>query len=189
MMKSIFGEYIKAIMYTVFGLILIMSTYLIIINVHHYNALSSTITVSDVDTNYVNYKKNVNEISKLLNKINSNASLNKTYNVLKQGGLYRIIPNTKLTYHDLYQLNDYFINDILNNCWFSDLSKLNKNKSNDKIIKLLVDNANYLNKHFLDNGLTLYDSVNKDKIYDDYSIIIENYYMFSSVILSMSKGE
>ena len=173
---------LKVIIYIVFGLIFIISTYLIIINVHHYKALSYKITVSEADNNYKSFKDNVNNIESKLNNYLDNKKitpLKKTLNVLKDGGVFRLIPNSKITYDDLYQLNDYFMNNVINNLWVTDLKKIND------IISFLVNNSEYLNSHFLDNGLTLYDSYSENTILNDYEMILKNFLSFSKVILSM----
>ena len=121
--------------------------------------------------------------NKLSNK--NIASLKRTLDVLKDGGVFRLIPNTKLTYYDLYNLNDYFINDIINNCWVLGLKEVNKNKTNEEIINVLINNSNYLNNHFTNNGLTLYDSYSENNIQNDYKLILNNYLAFSKVVLSL----
>ena len=186
-MKRLSDEYYKVILYTLIGLIFTISIYMIIINIHHYKSLSSQITVNEADSEYVNYKKNINEIEFNLKKRQNN-SLNNTLAILKNGGVFRLIPKTKITYHNLYELNNYFINNLINRCWIENLKSINKDRENDKMIDILISNANYLNSHFIDNGLTLYDSYNENKIQDDYYLILKNYLAFSNIILSMSKG-
>ena len=184
-MKGLCDEYYKVIIYTIIGLIFTMSIYMIIINVHHYKSLSSQVTVNEADNDYINYKKNINEIESNLKK---NNKLDSTLAILKNGGVFRLVPKTNITYRDLYELNDYFINNLINKCWVEKLKNINKDKSNDEMIEILINNANYLNSHFIDNGLTLYDSYNENKIQDDYYQILKNYLAFSNIVLSMSKG-
>lgn len=183
-MKRVNDEYLKTIIYIVFSIVLVVSIYFIVINIRHYKALSHEVVVSEADTSYTSFKKNVNDIENRLNNKNL-TSLKKTFNVLKDGGVFRLIPNTKLTYYDLYNLNDYFMNDIINNCWVTSLKAINKNKNNDDMINILVNNSNYLNNHFIDNGLTLYDSYSESNIQNDYEMILNNYLSFSKIILEM----
>ena len=185
-MKRVNDEYYKVILYTIIGLILVISFYIIIINIHHYKALSYNVTVTDADIDYKNYKKNIIDIEDSLKKYRNN-DLSNTLAILKNGGVFRLIPNSKLTYRDLYELNNYFINDIINNCWVQKLKELNKSEENSKIMEMLINNSKYLNNHFLDNGLSLYDSFNESKIQDDYYLILQNYLAFSNIVLSMSK--
>ena len=35
-------------------------------------------------------------------------------NVLKKDGVFRLIPRTRLSYKDLYRLNDYFVEELIN---------------------------------------------------------------------------
>ena len=186
-MKCLTSKYYKVILYTIISLIFVMSVYIIVINIKHYKSLSYVVTVNEADSDYVNYKKNVNEILYNLGK-KSNSNLNSTFATLKNGGVFRLIPKTKLTYRDLYELNNYFINDIINNCWFSKLKEINKSDMNNKIIEIIINNSEYLNNHFINNGLTLYDSYDDNMIQDDYYLILKNYLAFSNVILSISKG-
>ena len=191
-MKRFFDEYFKMIMYTVFGLILVMSSYMIIVNIHHYRELSTKINVSEADVDYINYKNNVNDIDELLNKYSKKdtklfMALNNARVMLKTSGVFRLMPNTKLEYHDLYQLNDYFLNDLINDSWVMRLKEVNKNKNYDEMITILTNSSKYLDTHFIDNGLTLYDSYNESKIRDDYETILKNYLYFSNIILNMSR--
>lgn len=186
-MKRVNDEYLKIIIYIVFSIILVISTYFIIINIRHYKALSREVVVSEADTLYTNFKKNVNDIENRLNNRNI-TSLKRTLNVLKDGGVFRLIPNTKLTYYDLYNLNDYFINDIINNCWVTNLKAINKNKNNDEMINVLINNSEYLEDHFTNNGLTLYDSYSETNIQNDYKLVLNNYLAFSRIILRMIEG-
>lgn len=190
-MKGLYDEYYKIIFYAIVTVIFAISIYIIVLNIHHYQALSYPITVSEADLDYSNYKENINNIEYNLKKnVNhkSYSSLNSTLTILKNGGVFRLIPKSKLTYRDLYELNDYFINDLINNCWFQKLKSLNKNELNDAMITILINNSEYLNNHFIDNGLTLYDSYNENRIYDDYHVILKNYLAFSNIIISMSGG-
>ena len=176
----------KIIIYTIFGLVFVISIYLIIINIRHYKALSYEIVVSEADTNYKSFKNNVNEIENKLNNYYNDkkiTSLKETLNVLKNGGVFRLMPNTKITYYDMYVLNDYFINNIINDMWMANLK--NDSNDNNEIIDVLVNNSNYLNNHFINNGLTLYDSYNEVSIQNDYEMIVNNYLLFSKVVLSI----
>ena len=189
-MKKYFDDGLTIIIYTMCGLTLVMASYLIMINICHYKALSYKVTVSEADADYVNYKKNVNDIEDILNKYsNKNNSLYQFLNItkiaLKDDSVFRLIPNTQLGYYELYELNDYFINDLINKMWVSNLKLINKNKSNNDMIEILTNNSENLNNHFIDNGLTLYDSYNENRIQTDYHAILENYLAFSNVILNI----
>ena len=186
-MKRVNDEYLKIIIYAILSIILVLSAYFIIINIRHYKALSQDVMVSEADTLYTDFKNNVNGIENKLNNKNI-TSLTRSLNVLKDGGVFRLIPNTKLTYYDLYNLNDYFMNDIINNCWISNLKSINKDKSNEEMINVLISNSEYLEEHFTNNGLTLYDSYSETNIQNDYKLVLNNYLAFSRIILRMIEG-
>ena len=191
-MKRANDEYLKIIIYIIFGIVFVVSTYLVIINIHHYKSLSQEIVVSEIDIDYKNFKSNINKIEDKLNDYKDDkniTSLKNTLAILKNGGIFRLIPSTKITYYDLYILNNYFMNDIIDNCWVVSLKGLNKDENNDKIVNLLINNSKYLDSHFNDNGIILYDSYNIDSIKNDYNMILKNYLSFSDVLLSIIGGE
>ncbi len=188
-MKTLFGEYYKIIMYTIFGLMFVMAGYIIIINIHHYNSLNNFVVVSDIDNNYKSFMNNVNEIESNLTKYNGGEKnkliFNKVLTSLKKDGVFRLIPKTKLKYRDLYNLNDYFINELINNNWVINFQKLDISKKYSYDITFIINNSNYLNNMFLKNGLTLYDSFDNNKIVNDYQMILNNYLMYSNIILDI----
>ena len=190
-MKSLLDEYGKVIMYTIFGLMIILSCYIIIINIHHYRSLKDTVTVSELDNSYNTFKNNVTLIEENIDKI-SDEKIKTTFNniltILKKDGVFRLIPNKKLEYHNLYDLNDYFIEELINNIWVSNIIKLDIGKEYQNEIDLLINNSGYINSYLIKNGLLLYDDSNSQKIIDDYHFILNNYSMFSSIILKISNN-
>lgn len=188
-MKTIINEYIKIAMYVIFGILLIMSGYIIILNINHYQSLSSKTVVSEVDNDYTKYKENVNLIENLTNKIsNENKvknSLTNVVRIMKSSGVYRLIPKMEIKYKDLYELNDYFMEELINNSWVSSLQEHEiSNKYQDEVM-MLVNNSNYLNSVFISNSLVLYDSNLDNKVEDNYHFLLKNYLMYSNVILSI----
>ena len=96
-----------------------------------------------------------------------------------------MIPNTKIGYRDLYNLNEYFIEELINNGWVSNIRKHDiSNKYQDEV-DFIINNSNYINSVFVNNGLLLYDDNNSHKIVDDYHLILNNYTMYSSIILNI----
>lgn len=187
-MKTIALDYMRIVMYTIFGIIFAMASYVIIINIHHYRSLNSTVTVSELDSDYSKYKENILQIEKSLNKESSEyLSLTKVLTTLKQDGVYRLIPNAKLSYQDLYRLNDYFMEELINNNWIAHLQELKISNNYQNTIDILVNNAKYLNNVFTGNSIILYDSSLDNKIEDNYHFILSNYRIYSNVILSMCK--
>ena len=187
-MKSLIGEYYKVVLYTIFGLMIVMSSYCIILNIHHYNAISSEVTVSDIDTDYKEYINNINKIEDKVSKLADSEllrNIKSTVEVMKKSGVFRLIPKTKLSYHDLYDLNDYFIERLINDCWVRYFNMTKLGSSHNDIANMLISNANYINSHLTDNSLTLYDSKDDSKIIDDYHFIVRNYVMYSNIILDL----
>ena len=187
-MKSLIGEYYKVVLYTIFGLMIVMSSYCIILNIHHYNAISSEVTVSDIDTDYKEYINNINKIEDKVSKLSNSElarNIKSTVEVMKKSGVFRLIPKTKLSYHDLYDLNDYFIERLINDCWVRYFNMTKLGSSHNDIANMLISNANYINSHLTDNSLTLYDSKDDSKIIDDYHFIVRNYVMYSNIILDL----
>ena len=187
-MKTIFNEYYKIVMYVLFGILLVMSSYLIILNINHYHSLLDTTVVSEADNDYLVYKKNVNLIEETINKLNESNEkeiLSKVLDKMKLDGVYRLIPKTKLIYKDLYSLNDYFIEELINNSWISNVKKIENSNKHQDTIMLLVNNSNYLNSVFINNSLILTDNGLDNKIEDNYHFILSNYLTYSKVILSI----
>lgn len=183
------GEYLKIIMYFIFGITIVMASYLIVLNIHHYKSLSQNVIVSEIDNDYSKYKENIVLIEEKINNYkNTNdvyPSLSKSLTTMKKGGVFRLVPKTKLSYKDLYDLNDFFMEEIINNNWVRDIKELEISTNYQEIINMLVNNSKYINSVFTSNGLTLYDDSLDNKISDNYHFILKNYLMYSNVILSM----
>lgn len=189
-MKTNFNEYYKACMYTIIGLMIVFSSYTIIINTHHYKSLKEKVLVSEIDVNYKKFINNVIKYEEILNKnkkINNNDQryLTNTLTNLKKGGLYRLIPNNKLEYHDLYKLNNYFIDVLINDSWINNLKKIDLSKKYDNEINFIISNANYINNLLMKNGVVMYDSIDSHKIVNDYQLILNNYAMFSDILINI----
>ena len=188
-MKKGTDEYLKILMYTIFGILFSMSTYLIVLNIHHYNSLSSVVVVSEIDNDYSKYKNNVNEIEEKINKIDENneifRGLSKIFSNMKNGGVFRLIPNTKLKYKDLYNLNDYFMEELINNGWIYNIKDNKTSMKYQSTIDMLSNNSKYLNSVFINNSLILYDDKLDNKINDSYHLILSNYLMYSDVLLNI----
>ena len=185
-MKTIFNEYIKIVLYLLIGLLLVMASYVIVINVNHYSSLLDNVTVSEADNDYKVYKSNVILLEEKINKLNNHKnSFEQVLNIMKKDGVFRLIPRTRLSYKDLYRLNDYFVEELINNSWVSGIQELDKDNKYQDIIMMLANNANYLNSVFTNNSLVLYDRTLDSKIEDNYQFILRNYMMYSKVILNL----
>ena len=191
-MKSLLGEYYNIVMYTIFGLILVMSSYVIILNVHHYNALGTKVIVSELDNDYKKYKDNITKLDNNINTISDNDNMklyfSKALAIFQKDGLFRILPQTKLEYGDLYKLNTYFIDEIINNCWVITFQNLEISKKYQNIVDYIISNARYIDDYLSKDSLILYESNNKSRIINDYHMILNNYAAFSDVILDISNS-
>lgn len=187
-MKKILDEYLEIVIYTICGIILIFSSYLIIINIKHATYIDRIVSVSMMDNDLLTYKENVIKLESNLER-NNNISLNKVLMLLKNDGLYKKIPGDKLNYQDLYSLNNYFIDVIINEGYFSNL-KINENISDiyDKYVSMLIYNSKYINRELENNSNFHYDVLNneiRDSINEVYQMILHNYKEFSYILLEM----
>ncbi len=186
-MKTFYKESLKIIMYTIFGILLVMSSYIIIFNIYHVHSLSETTIVSEMDKDYKIYQDNIRLIEESINKhtIKDNKlylSLTKVLNSMK---INKLIPKTKLNNKDLYDLNDYFMEKLINDSWVSTLKEYEFSNKYQEEIKELVDNSNYLNNILTSNSLISYDSKTNNIVGDNYHFVLTNYMMYSKVILNI----
>ena len=197
-MKTLFKEYLDIVMYTICGVLLVLSSYNILINYNHATYLNKKVVVSDNDTDYRIYKENVLKIENKLNKMNSSSktyySLHNTLSLMKNDGVYRLLPGSKLGYYELYTLNNYFIETIVNSGWISSLKQINSFNSNlnDSFINVLINSSNYINKEILNNSNYHYDVKNNEirkTIDEEYNAILANYKNFSNLILELCDGD
>ena len=187
-MKKILDEYLEIVIYTICGIILIFSSYLIIINIKHATYIDRIVSVSMMDNDLLTYKENVIKLESNLES-NKNISLNKVLMLLKNDGLYKKMPGDKLNYQDLYSLNNYFIDVIINEGYFSNL-KINENISDiyDKYVSVLIYNSKYINRELENNSNFHYDVLNneiRDSMNEVYQMILHNYKEFSYILLEM----
>ena len=188
-MKEFLGDLLKMAMYTTFGLLLIIASYVIIINISHYRNLTKYVNVSEADSDYSTYKDNVNLIEEKIAKITNKKSdeylaLNNITNAMKNNGVFRLVPKTKLSYHELYELNDYYMEELVNG-WYHNIQNIESSQKYQELITMLARNSEYLNHVFTSNSLILYDSKLDNKIDDNYQFILNNYLMYSEIILNI----
>ena len=186
-MKSFIDEYSKIIMYTICGLLLVLSSYNILININHASFINQKVVVRNIDYEYKTYVDNVLKIEDtLLNK----QEFQNILPYLKNNGAYKLMPGDKVGYERLYELNNYFIDVIINDVWISNLKLNNKYNTsfNNEYVNNLISNANYINKELLNNSNFSYDVRNnevRNTIDEYYRFILNNYKSFSSLILEL----
>lgn len=186
-MKAFLKEYLDIIIYTICGILIIFSSYNIIINIKHANYINNKVTVSDIDNNFKKFKDNVIKIE---NFAQDDKSLDIVLRLLKNDGIYKLLPGDKLGYTDLYHLNNYFIDSLINNGYISNL-KINEKINNtiyEKYMNNLIYDANYITRELENNSNYQYDVFNnkiRDTIVEEYQMILKNYLDFSYIILEM----
>ena len=191
-MRAFLEEYIDIVVYAFCGLILALGSYNIIINVNHSKYINQKIVVRDVDSNFKEYKDNLSLIEIEKNKVDDYKmvnDINKLLDLMKSDGAYRLFPKDNLSVIDLYNLNNYFIDTIINDGWTTIFKKYSDNKVSDDLIKSLINNYEYINKELLNNSNYSFNLKNdlRDEMQEKYNGILNNYCLFSRLILNMVK--
>ena len=123
----------------------------LIINVHHQKTLNDYVVVSDLDNNYIKYMNNVTKIEEMVGSIGNSSEFylpfSNVTSILKKDGVFRLIPNKELKYLDLYNLNNYFIEELINNGWIQNIKNLSSSKKYFSEVDFLISNANYMNNN------------------------------------------
>lgn len=181
------------LIYTMCVLMFSLAFYTFVVNYQHYHAINEKTLVSDLDNDYTLFKENVVTIEKMLTKYSYKntklrTGISKCVNIMKQNGVYTLMPGDKLNYKDLYVLNDFFIENIYNEGWISSVRAVFNDSAFDEMMNMLINNANYIKKDFLNNSNYFYNYDNKlrNNINDKYHYILKNYKEFSFIILSVS---
>lgn len=192
-MKSFIKEYQRVIVLTICGILLILGSYSILINVNHATYLNKKIMVSAMDGEYRNFKNNIvvlEEKTQNISDSNIKNSVRNIISIIKNGGAYQLMPGDTLGYVDLYNLNDYFIDTIINDGWISSLKQISRfNTSyNNNYMNLLINNANYINKEILNNSNFHYDMKNNDirnTLEEEYRYILNNYNNYALFLINL----
>lgn len=192
-MKSSLKKYIDISICLLSGILLIMGSYIILINIYHASFINQKIYVREIDNDYKEFNENISKIENMLSeqKVYKNKEkILKVLELMKSGGIYKLLPGDVLKVSDLYDLNNYFIDVLINEGWISNL-KLNEGINthiNNEYMSLLIKDANYLNKELLDNSNYHYDFKNneiRDIMLEEYHFILKNYKNYSSFILNL----
>lgn len=202
-MKKSVKEYLKGVIYLLASLLIIITSYNIIINIFHMKTINSNVLINNYYDEYYQYKSNVNDIVNLLNN-NSKKSNNVLYrslivclNSLKKDKMYNYSFNQTLNNLDLYEINEDFINNIIDNSWYSNLNvidwdsiKLSEYKKEiDHTMSLLIFNSQYLKNElrYNDNYHYSLSSNYNDELDNHYKMILNNYNQYTKIILELSK--
>ena len=184
-MKKIFNSYVDIIFYTICGVLVILSSYLILVNINHYVFIDKEVLVSSSDSDLEKLKENINKLEEI-----DNENIKSVIMHLKKDGAYKLLPGDKLSYIDLYNLNLYFLDTVINECWVRKLALLDEYNTNynNEFIDNLIINAKHLDKELLNNSNYHYNYNNNtiDEINEEYHLILNNYNKFSVFLLEIS---
>lgn len=188
-------EFFKVFASILCAMILCIGFYNLYINLFHQNYLNQEIRISELDKNYIEYKDNVEQISKNLSKSklsNDNYDLSTMENLYngvktclnylkKHDGVYSLKVGQSLKPYDIYRLNADFNNELYNYCWISGMGFVNIESHSytgylgdvfpnyDRTIKVLVDNSDYVRKELLGNSSYHYrTSITKNVVRNDF---------------------
>lgn len=174
-------------LYTLCSIIAIISIYTLILNFHQFKGVNEKIKVSNLDNDYAKYKDNVTKLENYLSNYKGDKEnkeyriLNETLNILKKDNVYALVPNSTLTIADIYELNNYFIENMYNKSWVVGLVNLNKSEVNQEFINTILNNANYIHSILLKNSNVYYSNDTKSL----YNLVLKNYYDYSFVVLNI----
>ena len=195
-MKAFINEYLHIIMYAICGILLVLGSYNILININHYSYISKSVVASDGDSNYKEFKNNLAIIEKNISNYHGNKNnklyyaVSNTFDILKQGGVYQLLPNSKIGYEDLYQLNNYYLSNIIDVGWTSNLKSVVNNDHYNKIMDYLIKKADYFHQELLNNSNFQYDIKDigeRDSLDEKYHFLLDNYCFFSSLLVEISQ--
>lgn len=219
-MKEFFVEYVRIISKSIIGLLFGLGFFYILLNAFHASSINKVVYVSELDVYYSSYLDNVLAIKKNLDnyrydkdkfahnmptmqKISS--EITACYNILNSNeGLLGKSEGMKLGFNDVYNLNNYFINSLIDQCFISDISWVMKdevlqdsNFAREVAIQynvndILSNNSMYIKDELRDNSSYYYNTaVSNAMIRNDlnssYRLVLRNYYDFSKIILNLSE--
>jgi len=219
-MKAFFGEYVKIISRSIMGLIFGLGFFYILLNAFHASSIDKSVYVSESDVYYSNYMNNVMQIKKNLDsyRYDSNkfafgmptlqkisSEISSCYNILNsKEAILGYSEGMEIGYKEVYNLNNYFINDLSDEYFVSNLSWVlrddelknstfgkrvaNYNAIND----ILAYNGSYLKDELRDNSSYYYNTsisnaMIRDNLNSSYRMVARNYYDFSQIVLDLSE--
>lgn len=214
-MKSINNKYLYYIKFVLLFLIFCIAFYYLVINIFHSTSLNKKVYTSSSDNYYRKYQLNIDAINANLKnytyKNNKYAYDNNTmhsinnrlavcYNALNsQKGLFGI-RNENITYYDVYELNNNFINSLIDKCFHSNLLWITSSKdsklkeeilSKQNMINTLANNSSYIKDELKGNSSYSYRTTYlqrnvRNDLESTYQFVLHNYYDFSQIILDFS---
>lgn len=213
-MKKFISEYLRIIVYTTLGLMLIISGFYLLMNYYHSEEVKTTLYISENEINVQNYKSKLEDIQSNLNKFknnkNNNTSYAKLYNklvscssVLKaEGTLSTIETNKYYSSYDIYQLGTNLQSNLLNVCWALQISYITSEEAEEEVkilapyvknsIDLITNQTSFALEEIQNNSSYFYTtsvtaSTIRNYLSSDYKLIANSYNQFADIILSLSK--
>ena len=199
---------------TLIFILILVSFSFIYDNYRHSAYLNDKLITTNNDLYLKDYKKNIETIKNNLNNYQYNETKyldnfddmnsfkqkldNCLIHLTNMDGIYNIEANKELTYHDIYEYNNYVYNHLVNDCWVTNLNKIDMqskffNKMNiyQDEINMILANSKNLKTRLLSNSLYNFGSVNsKYMVYnplkESYNEVTRIYDDMSKIILDLS---
>ena len=206
-MKKYYIKYLTYFSNLLMLFLLLISFSFIYDNYRHALYLDDVIKVTDNDIYIKDYRKNIEKIHNNLDNYQYNGgkyldtyenvtelkqSLDTCLRHFEDNGLSKLNDGDELKYKDIYDLNNYFYNSLVNDCWVTNLNKVNLQSSFFKRtylfqeeINILLNNSKGIKTRMLANSLYSYGSINSK--YMIYNPLIEDYNDVSKIYDDMSK--
>lgn len=217
-MKDFIKEYVHIFAVLVIGLVFGLGFYYILLNSYHSSSINEKAYVLENDVYYKDFKENLTQIKKnidrydyyavsfkydlsTMQKIYSN--INYCYSVMNsEESIISLKNGNSVSYINVYNYNSYFINNMIDKCFTSNLSWIEtENNSSSKIknmvaehqltVDILSNNALYLKNELRNNSSYYYstkisNSMIRNNLNSSYRLVLSNYNYFSEIILDLS---
>lgn len=217
-MKDFIKEYVHIFAILVIGLMFGLGFYYILLNSYHSSSISDKAYVLENDVYYTDFKENLTQIKKNVDSYNYYA-VNFKYDLSEMQKIYSNIKycysvmsadesiialknGNSVSYANVYDYNTYFINNMLDKCYTSNLSWITSDSmANSKVkdivknhkltIDILANNSLYLKNELRNNSSYYYstsvsNTMIRNNLNSSYRLVLSNYDYFSEIILELS---
>lgn len=219
-MREFFREYLHIITTSFTALLFGLGFFYLLLNLFHSSSMAKTVYVNKGDLSYQQMSQNINIIDENLSKYQySNKSFEYDVGMMEsissklrvcstmlkdEGSFYSLPENTEASFAQVYDVNNYFINTLMDKCFISNVSWIIRDENvkstpyTDKVriyenyANSLVDNAKYLRLELRDNSSYYFNTgisnaMTRNNIASIYQKVLRNYADFSSIIADLSK--